>query len=94
MKLVSIVIPTYNAGVFLRNAIKSALEQTWTNLEIIVIDDGSTDGSTDFLKDRFVDQRGHNDLNLLVERCRHGNFHSTRHKRIPSLGAPPWFSWD
>ena len=44
MPKVSVIIPTYNRGELLRSAIESALEQTFTDLEIIVCDDKSTDG--------------------------------------------------
>ncbi|MBX6354189.1 MAG: glycosyltransferase family 2 protein [Thermoflavifilum sp.] len=40
---ISIVIPAYNAGAFIREAIESALSQTYPEKEILVIDDGSTD---------------------------------------------------
>ena len=41
---VSIVIPVYNGANFLREAIDSALAQTYQNIEVIVVNDGSTDG--------------------------------------------------
>lgn len=41
--LVSIVIPVYNGANFMREAIDSALNQTYKNIEIIVVNDGSTD---------------------------------------------------
>jgi GT2 family glycosyltransferase len=43
--LVSILIPCYNAERWVGQAIESALAQTWPNKEVIVVDDGSTDGS-------------------------------------------------
>ena len=41
--LISIVIPVYNGSNFLREAIDSALAQTYKNIEIIVVNDGSAD---------------------------------------------------
>ena len=43
---VSIVIPVYNGANFLREAIESALAQTYENIEVIVVNDGSTDSGT------------------------------------------------
>jgi glycosyltransferase involved in cell wall biosynthesis len=43
--LVSILIPCFNAEPWLAETLESALAQTWPNREIIVVDDGSTDGS-------------------------------------------------
>src|SRR5688572_29332233 len=41
--LVSIVIPCFNYGRYLTEAIESALKQTYSPLEVIIVDDGSTD---------------------------------------------------
>jgi len=46
---VSIVIPVYNSEAFLRESLESVLNQTYKNLEIIAIDDGSTDNSLEIL---------------------------------------------
>lgn len=47
--LVSVVIPVYNVKPFLEKSINSVVNQSYTNLEIIVIDDGSNDGSSELL---------------------------------------------
>jgi glycosyltransferase involved in cell wall biosynthesis len=52
---VSIIINNYNYAHFLARAIESALAQTYENTEIIVVDDGSTDGSADVVR-RYHDQ--------------------------------------
>lgn len=44
-ELVSIVMPVHNAERFLEEAIRSVMQQTYTNWELLVIDDNSTDGS-------------------------------------------------
>ena len=55
MPLVSVIIPVYNGAAFLATAVASVLAQTYQPLEIIVIDDGSTDESAQVAR-QFGDQ--------------------------------------
>ncbi|PJA94745.1 hypothetical protein CO130_02855, partial [Candidatus Jorgensenbacteria bacterium CG_4_9_14_3_um_filter_38_10] len=48
--LVSIIIPAYNAEKYIQRALESALAQTYKDIEIIVIDDGSTDKTAEIIK--------------------------------------------
>ena len=43
--LVSLIVPIYNKGPYLDECLTSIKEQTYSNLEVIMIDDGSTDNS-------------------------------------------------
>ena len=53
--LISVIIPVYNYDRYLGEAIESVLSQTYQHLEVIVVDDGSTDQSGDVAK-RFADR--------------------------------------
>lgn len=54
-EFVSILIPCYNADRWIKDAIESALAQTWAAKEVIVVDDGSTDRSSEIIRS-FGDQ--------------------------------------
>lgn len=47
--LVSVIIPTYNRAKFVTEAVESVLNQTYSNIEIIIVDDGSTDNTREVL---------------------------------------------
>ena len=53
--LVSIVIPIYNVENFLNGCVESVINQTYRNIEILLVDDGSTDSSGE-LADRYKDK--------------------------------------
>ena len=54
LPLISIIVPVFNAASFLRRCLDSLLAQTYQNTEIILIDDGSTDGSSKICDDYAV----------------------------------------
>ena len=56
MPRVSVVIPTYNRAGYVSEAVKSVLNQTFHDFEVIVVDDGSTDNTPDVI-DSFKDTR-------------------------------------
>jgi len=49
-ELITVVMPCYNAAPFVEEAVTSVLQQSYPHIELIVTDDGSTDGSTDILQ--------------------------------------------
>ena len=50
MPFISVIIPTYNRALVFSRAVRSVLEQTWTDLEIILVDDGSDDDTLELAK--------------------------------------------
>ena len=51
MEKVSIIIPVYNVEKYLEKCLDSIINQSYKNLEIIIIDDGSTDNSLEIAKE-------------------------------------------
>jgi len=86
---VSVVIPVFNGAAFVDRAIRSVLNQTIRDVELLVVDDGSTDDTPDVVK-AFTDPR----LNYL--RKTHGGPNSARnlgirHSRLGFLDCDDWW---
>lgn len=54
--LVSILMPAYNAESWIAESVRSALDQTWKNIEIVIVDDGSTDRTLEIAR-QFASER-------------------------------------
>lgn len=61
--LVSVIVPVYNRENHVANALKSILKQTYSNLEIIVINDGSTDGTLSVIEK--FERNNHGVINII-----------------------------
>lgn len=81
---VSIVIPVYNAEKYLKESIESALNQTYKNIEIIAVDDGSSDNSLKILE-------SFNDKIKIISK-KNGGTASALNKGIKKMTGQ-WFKW-
>ena len=61
----SIIMPFYNSAAYIENAVKSVLNQTYRNFELIAVNDGSKDNSAEIVKELFKDQQ---DKLILLEK--------------------------
>jgi glycosyltransferase involved in cell wall biosynthesis/ubiquinone/menaquinone biosynthesis C-methylase UbiE len=84
--LVSLVIPCFNQAEFLSQAIESALQQTYRHLEIVVIDDGSTDDTRDVTL-RYSSVRYEYQQNRGLARARNTGIHNTTGEFVVFLDA-------
>ena len=91
MPTVSVIIPTYNRAEMVKEAIQSVLVQTYTDYEIIVVDDGSTDNTCDVVaglsdKVRYLHQQ-----NAGPSSARNRGIHLARGKYIAFLDSDDLF---
>jgi len=92
--VVSVIIPFLNAEKYFEEAIESVLAQTWTDWELILVDDGSTDSSTQIALDYknryggkvvYTEHEGH--LNKGISASRNLGFRTARGNYIAMLDA-------
>lgn len=91
--LVSVIIPCYNHARYLSKAIESALKQSYSNLEIIVVDDGSTDNTKEIAQKynqvKYVFQ-----INQGLSAARNTGIDQSNGKYLVFLDADDWLSAD
>jgi succinoglycan biosynthesis protein ExoO len=91
---VSVIIPAYNTEAYIARAITSALEQTLKNIEIILVDDASTDNTLEIAKS-FNDQRLKvlaNEKNLGAGGARNRALREAKGKWVAVLDSDDWYA--
>ncbi len=94
---VSIIVPTYNVKDYVEECVNSLISQTYEDIEIILVDDGSTDGSSDIL-----DNLEGKDVRVKVFHKENGGTHSARNLGVEKstgdyvmfIDPDDWFSKD
>jgi hypothetical protein len=61
--LISVIIPTYNSEEYIAEALNSVLQQTYNNIEVLLVDDASTDNTTEIIR-----QFAKNDCRIILEK--------------------------
>ncbi|MBM7643476.1 glycosyltransferase family 2 protein [Streptococcus loxodontisalivarius] len=84
MEKVSVIVPVFNAGEFLRQCLDSILNQTYSNLELILVNDGSTDGSAAVCEEyRQKDKR----VRLVHKKLGGGGVGAARNTALPLISG-------
>jgi len=80
--LISVIIPVYNVEPYLRQCLDSVVSQTYDNLSIILVDDGSTDGSG-----RICDEYALNDPRITVFHTENRGLSAARNKGLDNINC-------
>ena len=92
--LVSILIPTYNSVDFVEDTVRSIMNQTYTNIEIVIVDDSSTDGTMKILEKLSKEDKRikllQNKKNLGITDNMNNGIHKCNGKYIAILDGDDW----
>ena len=81
-ELISVIIPVYNVEKYVRRCIDSVINQTYKNLEIIIVDDGSVDGSG-----KIVDDYAATDMRIIKMHKQNGGLSSARNAGLDIMNG-------
>lgn len=84
--MISVLIPAYNSGRYIHDTLRSVLEQTFQDFEVIVVDDGSTDGTYEVLLDY-----ARRDPRIRVVRNDHGGISRALNRGL-EVATRPWIA--
>lgn len=91
---ISVIIPSFNHGKYLGEAIDSVLQQTYSPLEVIVIDDGSTDNTSDVIKPYLSRIQYHHQPNAGIAAARNAGIQLAQGDYLAFLDADDKWSAD
>ena len=86
--MISIIIPVYNVKLYLDNCIQSVIQQSYTDFECILVDDGSTDGSSEY-----VTNRAEKNNRIIIVHQPNGGVSSARNKGLDKQRRIYLFYW-
>lgn len=86
---VSIIVPVYNVFEYLPECVESLINQTYTNIEIILVDDGSNDGS-----ELLCDEYGNKDSRVIVVHKINGGLSSSRNRGMKEASGDAYLFVD
>jgi glycosyltransferase involved in cell wall biosynthesis len=92
LPLVSIIIPCWNRQDYIEDAIDSALRQTYSNVEIVVVDDGSTDRTVEVVRQYGADVKLVQQPNRGVSSARNTGIRNSSGQYIIFLDSDDWLS--
>ena len=93
-KFISVIIPTYNRKRLLKKAIDSVLAQTYPYFELIVVDDGSEDNTSELVANCSADIVYIKQANKGPAAARNRGIQAARHNLVAFLDSDDWFAAD
>lgn len=92
MKKISLVFPVYNVAAYVRDSLLSALEQSYSNIEYLIIDDRGTDNSMDIVND-IVNSHSRKEAIRIIKHPKNRGLGGTRNTAILEATGEYLFFW-